>query len=93
MSRNQKKMKEDNRRLGLTLEQMSHQLSEALECRDLTEASFRRLAVETGRGEDFRYEDDAQVRADMMSEHHRLRAEVEQLEEQVRVLEMERLVG
>jgi hypothetical protein len=41
-------MKEDNRRIGLTLETVSTKLSETIEAKSLVEQAFMKLKEETG---------------------------------------------
>ena len=86
LARHQKKMKEDQRRLGLTLEQMSAQLSDTIESKNLLETAFYKLKIESGKGEDFEYST-LELRDEMKGETAKLRLQVAELEEQIRGLE------
>jgi hypothetical protein len=86
LARHQKKMKEDQRRLGLTLEQMSAQLSDTIESKNLLETAFYKLKIEAGKDEDFEYSKLA-LRDEMKGESSKLRLQVSELEEQTRSLE------
>ena len=48
LAKHQKRMKEDQRRLGMTLENMSVQLSETVEAKALVEQAFQKLKEEAG---------------------------------------------
>ena len=48
LARHQKKMKEDQRRLEMMIENMADQCSDLTEAKDLVEQSFLKLKEETG---------------------------------------------
>jgi hypothetical protein len=48
LAKHQKKMKEDKRRIELTLETVSTKLSETIEAKSLVEQAFMKLKEETG---------------------------------------------
>lgn len=86
LARHQKKMKEDQRRLGLTLEQMSAQLSDTIESKTLLETAFYKLKIEAGKDENFEYPK-LELREEMRGETAKLRLQVQELEEQIHSLE------
>ena len=86
LARPQKKMEEDQQRLGLTLEQLSAQLSDTVESKSLLETAFYKLKIEAGKPEDFEYSKQA-LQAEMRGETAKLRLQVHELEEQINSLE------
>lgn len=87
LSRSQRKVKEDNRRLGVALEQVTRRLGEAIDGNALLLQALERLKRETGR-HDFVF-DEAELRREMLGENAGLRAQVLELEAQIEALEAE----
>jgi len=86
LAKHQKRMKEDQRRLGMTLENMSVQLSETVEAKALVEQAFQKLKEEAGRDPDFEYPE-LELKQEMKSENGKLRLQVSEMEEQIDHLE------
>ncbi len=86
LAKHQKKLKEDKRRIELTLETVSAKLSETIEAKALVEQAFMKLKEETGRDLDFEYPQWI-LEKEMKSENGKLRLQVSELEEQISALE------
>ena len=86
MAKQQKKMKEDNRRYLMALEQMNNQLGEAREQNELVNQRWERLKMDAGKPADFDY-DIGELKAELLGDNAKLKAQVIQLEDQVDNLE------
>ena len=87
LARSQRKVKEDNRRLGVALEQITKRLGEAIDGNSLLLQALERLKRETGR-EDFVLEEE-ELRKEMLGETAALRSQVLEMETQIEALEAE----
>jgi chromosome segregation ATPase len=88
LARSQRKVKEDNRRLGIALEQVTRKLGEAIDSNGVMAQAFERLKRETGKPADFAYPD-TELREEMLGDVARLRAQTYELEAQIEALEDE----
>ena len=88
LAKHQKKLKEDNRRVGIAMEQMTRRLGEAMDTNSVLYQAFERLKVECGKPKDFMYPE-YQVHEEMLGENAHLKAQIHELEEQIDSLEGE----
>ena len=86
MARGHKKLKEDNRRQAIAMEQMTTKMGEALDANGVLYQAFDRLKMEAGKSSDFMY-DEYELKMDMLGDNAKLQAQVTELEDQVESLE------
>lgn len=88
LAKHQKKLKEDNRRVGIAMEQMTRRLGEAMDTNSVLFQAFERLKLECGKPKDFMYPE-YQVHEEMLGENALLQAQIRELEDQIDSLESE----
>lgn len=88
MSRNQKKLKDDNRRLGVAVEQYNNKLSMVMDANGVLTQAFEKLKREAGKPADFSYPEYA-LQNEVLSTNASLQSQLRELEEQVISLEKE----
>jgi chromosome segregation ATPase len=88
MSRNQKKLKDDNRRLSVAVEQYNNKLSMVMDANGVLTQAFERLKREAGKPADFFYPE-YELQNEVQSTNATLQSQVRELEEQVISLEQE----
>ena len=88
LARQQKKLNEDKRRLGVAVEQMTGKLGTVMDANGLLTQAFERLKRESGKEANFSYPE-YELEADQKGENARLAAEMNELEEQITSLEGE----
>jgi len=84
----QKRLKEDNRKLTITLEQCTRKLGEAMDANGVLAFSFDKLKTECGKDDHFGY-DKHQIQEEMLGENVRTMSQLLELELQVDSLENE----
>lgn len=90
LARNQKKLKDDNRRLGVAVEQMTSKLGMVMDVNGILAQAFDKLKLEAGKPADFMYEEYA-LQEEMLGDNARLKAQNLVLEEQLGSLEEENI--
>jgi chromosome segregation ATPase len=88
MARNQKKLKDDNRRLGVAVEQYNNKLSMVMDANGVLTQAFERLKREAGKPADFFYPEYS-LQNEVLSANASLQSQLQELEEQVVSLEHE----
>lgn len=86
LARHQMKLKEDNRRLTLAIEELTQKVGESMDANAILYQAFEKLKAEAGFDTDFHYPD-LVLKEEMQSENARLQSQVLELDEQVMVLE------
>jgi chromosome segregation ATPase len=86
LARYQMKLKEDNRRLGLALEQATEKNGEIMDACAMLHQAFEKLKLENGYDQDFVYPE-YELRQEMLGENASLKSQVTELEEQISALE------
>lgn len=84
----QKRLKEDNRKLTITLEQCTRKLGEAMDANGILAFSFEKLKTECGKDDHFGY-DKHQIQEEMLGENVRTKSQLLEVELQVDTLENE----
>jgi len=88
MARDQKKLKDDNRRLTVAIEQMTAKLGAVMDANGMLAHSFERLKIECGKPPSFSYPD-YQLSEEMKTENMRLQSQMNEVEDQLAALEGE----
>jgi hypothetical protein len=88
MSRNQKKLKDDNRRLSVAVEQYNNKLSMVMDANGVLTQAFEKLKKEAGKPADFFYPEYS-LQNEVKSTNAALQAQMAELDEQVTALETE----
>jgi chromosome segregation ATPase len=86
LARHQMKLKEDNRRLSLAIEELTQKVGESMDANAVLSQAFEKLKAEAGYDPDFHYPE-LVLKEDMQSENARLQSQVHELDEQVMALE------
>ncbi|CAM9286438.1 unnamed protein product, partial [Ectocarpus fasciculatus] len=86
LAKHQQRLKEDNRRLVLALEQTTEKVGEIMDSNALLMQAFEKLKADCGVDPDFYYPE-RELREEMLGENARLKSQVNELEEQIAALE------
>lgn len=90
LARNQKNLKDDNRRLSTAVEQLMGKLGMVMDTNGVLTQAFDRLKKEAGKPDDFAYSE-YDLQGEVQSVNASMRAQLAQLEEQVQSLETENM--
>ena len=88
LARDQRRVKEDNRRLTITLEQMAKKLGESMENNGILVYSFDKLKMECGKGPEFSYDKNS-IQEEMLGENVKLKSQLHEAVLQIDYLEGE----
>ena len=86
LAKHQQRLKEDNRRLVLALEQTTEKVGEIMDSNALLMQAFEKLKADCDVDPDFYYPE-RELREEMLGENARLKSQVNELEEQIAALE------
>lgn len=90
LAKHQQRLKEDNRRLIMAMEQTTEKVGEIMDSNALLMQAFEKLKADCGVDPDFYYPDQ-ELRDDMLGENVRLRSQVNELDEQISALEKDNI--
>lgn len=90
LAKHQQRLKEDNRRLVMALEQTSEKVGEIMDSNALLMQAFEKLKADCGVDPDFYYPD-SELREEMLGENARLKSQVSELDEQISSLEKDNI--
>ena len=88
LARNQKKLKDDNRRLGVAVEQMTSKLGMLMDMNGIYMQAFERLKKDCGKDSEFMYPE-YELQEELKGEKAMLKAQVAEMDEQINSLEEE----
>lgn len=88
LARDQKKLKDDNRRMQVAMEQLTAKLGAVLDANGMLVHSFDKLKIECGKPPSFAYPE-YQLSDDMKTENARLQSQMNEVEDQLGAIEQE----
>jgi len=86
LARNQKRLKDENRSLGVLVEHITNDKNILTDKINLIEKAFEKLCVETGKPADFMYPQ-YELEDEIVGDYARMKAQINELEEQIGALE------
>ena len=86
LARNQKRLKDENRSLGVLVEHITNDKNILTDKVNLVEKAFEKLCIETGKPADFMYPQ-YELEDEIVGDYARMKAQINELEEQIGALE------